>query len=78
MYVGIYVCVPGSVWMCRVQGPTLYVFLDQLKPYFEAESVLEFSKRTELVEMYVTQTGRDCYKGIRIHFFLSYNRYQAI
>lgn len=63
MYVGIYVCVPESVWMCRVQRPTLYVFLDQLKPYFEAGSVLllEFSKRTELMETYVTQTGRDCY-----------------
>lgn len=77
---GIDVCVPGSVWMCGVQRPTLYVFLDQLKPYYEVGSVLEFSKRTELMETYVTQTGRDCKKGMRIplSFFLSYNRYKAI
>lgn len=50
---GGYVCVHVDVCMCRGQRSTFDIFLDQFKPYiFETESVLEFFKRTELIEIY--------------------------
>lgn len=59
-----------GAWICRGQRSTLDVFLDQFKPCILRQSLYSFSKRTDLIEIYIEMN--DIYHSIYNNVYVIY------